>query len=341
MKDVIAITYDSVSAGPVLTAQERRQIETGLYNGSTAGTVFSGYRGGAVSISGSTATLTPVTFVIQGTGTGTAVVATQGAYRGAFPSGSTELSKTLAAPHASLTRWDALDIRVYDHETDASGLRGADIIYTAGTANATPSVGLPAALPNSVRMGHFVVPVSGTATFVPDPDTQYAMAGGAVSDGAGGLEIYDLTTATWRRVWEPVPAHFHGSYNPGVASNITNATWVPMPITTTVSNSRVTLVGGNSLRIDEAGLYQLNGSVRPGTGTAAGTGLYARWTINGVLKRQYPYPATTSSIVLPVSCQARLNVNDVLKYEVFQDQGTARPFNLDDSWNYMDIAKFG
>jgi hypothetical protein len=343
MKDVIAITFDAGSGGPVLTAQERRQIETGLYNGSPAGTVFSGYRGGSVGIVGSAATIQPLTFVIQGTGTGTTPVATQGAYRGAFPSGSAELAKTISAPHATLVRWDALDIRVYDHEADATGLRGADIIYTAGTANATPSLGLPAALPNSIRMGHFVVPQSGggASTFVADTGSQYAMAGGARTNGTGGLEIYDLATTTWRTVWQSVPAHFEGSYNPGVPSNIANATWIPMPVTTTVSNSRVTLVGGNSLRIDEAGLFQLNGSVRVGTGTAAGTGLYSRWTVNGAVKRQYAYPPTTSSITLPVACTQRLAATDVIKYEVFQDQGSARPFNLDDTWNYMDVVKVG
>jgi hypothetical protein len=340
MRDVIAITFDATSGGPLLTAQERRQIDAGLYSGP-GGQVFSGYRGGVVSISGSAVTIAPVTFVIQGTGTGTTPIATQGAYRGSFPSGTAELSKTLAAPHASLTRWDALDIRVYDHEADSSGLRGADIIYTAGTANSTPSVGLPAVLPNSVRMGHFVVPVSGAATFVPDPDTQYAMAGGAVTDGAGGLEIYDLTTTTWRRVWEPVPAHFSGGYDPGTPSSISNNTWVPMPVTDVVSSSRVTLVGGNSLRIDEAGLYQCNGSVRIAAGTAAGSGR-SRFTVNAVEKRINPQAmSAASAITLPLSCQLRMNVNDVLRFEVQQDQGTGRLFVNGTQYNFIDIAKIG
>jgi hypothetical protein len=343
MKDVIAITFDAVSGGPVLTAQERRQIETGLYNGSAGGTVFSGYRGGAVGIVGTAVTIQPVTFVIQGTGTGTSPVLTQGCYRGAFPSGSAELAKTLNAPHASLVRWDALDIRVYDHEVDASGLRGADIIYTAGTANATPATGLPAALPNSIRMGHFVVPQSGggAATFVPDAGSQYAMAGGARTDGSGGLEIYDLATTTWRRVYEPVPAHFAGGYDPGAPSSIADNTWIALPITTTVTNSRVTLVSGNSLRIDEAGLYQCNGQTRIGTGSAAGTGIRVRFSVNAVEKRRYDAPVTAQSISLPLSCQLRLAVNDVVKFEVIQDQGSARLWVNGDKYNFIDIAKTG
>jgi hypothetical protein len=190
-------------------------------------------------------------------------------------------------------------------------------------------------------MGHFVVPVSGAATFVPNPDTQYAMAGGAVTDGAGGLEIYDLTTTTWRRVWEPVPAHFSGGYDPGTASSITDNTWIPMPITDTISNSRVTLVGGNSLRIDEAGLYQCNGSVRIGAGTAAGSGR-SRFTVNAVEKRHNTQAmSAASALTLPIACQLRLNLNDVVRFEVLQDQGTGRLFSNGVFWNFIDIAKIG
>ena len=342
MKDVIAITFDAGSGGPVLTAQERRQIETGMYNGSAAGSVFSGYRGGSVGIVGSAVTIQPITFVIQGTGTGTTPVLTQGCYRGAFPSGSAELSKTLTAAHASLVRWDALDIRVFDHEVDASGSRGADIIYTAGTANATPSIGLPAALPNSIRMGHFVVPQSGggAATFVPDAGSQYAMAGGARSNGSGGLEIYDLTASAWRRIYESGPARFSGGYNPGVASGVTNNTWIPMPITDTIAASRVVLVGSNSLRIDEAGLYQCSGQVRLDTGTASGTGR-SRFSVNGAEARQYNVGLTTDAVCLPLSCQLQLAAADVLRFEVNQNQGSSRNFSNGTVWNFIDIARIG
>jgi hypothetical protein len=251
MKDVIAITFDQPSGGPLLTAQERRQIDAGLYAGP-GGQAFSGYRGGAVGIVGTSVTIQPLTFVVQGTGTGTAPLAAQGTYRGAFPSGSAELSKTLAAPHASLTRWDALDIRVYDHEADSSGLRGADIIYTPGTANSTPSVGLPAALPNSVRMGHFVVPASGAATFVPDANTQYAMAGGARLT-ASGLVVWDGTAD--RTVWESQPAHWFGR---PLVTSYSDAAWTGIPHVAPDSSDRITYTSAGQFTLAEIGFYDVS-----------------------------------------------------------------------------------
>lgn len=336
MKDVIAITFDATSGGPTLTAAERRRIDAGLYTGPSGAQVFGGYRGGAVTLVGSAATIAPLTFVAQGS-----VSATQGAFRGAFVAGDTELSKTLSAAHASLTRFDALDIKVYDHEADGSGLRGADIILTAGTPSGTPAA--PTVAGTTVRMGYFNVPPSGggAATFVPATGSRYTSVGGArPGTTAGDLEIYHPDDAVWRRVYETVPAHFSGGYDPGVASSITNNTWTPVPITDVVSNSRVTLVSGNSLRIDEAGLYQCNGQTRLGTGTASGTGR-SRFSVNTVEKRQYNAPLTANSLALPLSCQLRLDAADVLRFEVQQDQGSGRLFANGVNYNFIDIARIG
>lgn len=336
MKPVIAITFDAVSSGPTLTAAQRRRIDSGLYSGPSGTQVFGGYRGGAVSIAGSAVTIAPLTFVVQG-----AVAATQGAFRGAFVAGDTELAKTLSPSHATLTRFDALDVVVYDHEADASGLRGADIIYTAGVASGSPAA--PTVAGTTVRLGYVnVPPAAGVATFVPAVGGRYTSVGGARPGAtAGDLEIYHPDDAVWRRVYETVPAHFSGGYNPGTPSSIANNVWTPVPTTTVNSNSRVVLVGGNSLRIDEAGLYQCNGQTRLQGGTATGTGLRVRWTVNNVEVRQYPYPPTATDISLPLSCQLRLNAADVVKFEVLQDQGTARLFLLSVVWNFIDIARIG
>jgi hypothetical protein len=167
-------------------------------------------------------------------------------------------------------------------------------------------------------------------------------AGGArPGTTAGDLEIFDPSAGVWRRVYQSGPAHFRGSYDPETPSTILNNTWIPMPITDVDSTSRVTLVGGNSLRIEEAGTYQCNGQVRFDTGVAAGTGLRCRFTVNGVEKRQFPHPPTVSAVALALSCQFDFAVSDVLKFEVHQDQGSSRLFNLNEVWNFVDIARVG
>lgn len=152
MRDLIGITYDGVSGGPELTAAEWRQTDTASFVRDTNDLVVSGVRGGAVTNSGFTATVAPLTVVVQTT-------AALGAYIAAFPAGSTELTKTINAAHATLPRVDAIDVKIFDHEADGSGQRGADIIYTAGTAASSPSA--PAFTGVGVRLGTFAVPASG------------------------------------------------------------------------------------------------------------------------------------------------------------------------------------
>lgn len=152
MRDLIGINYDAVSGGPELTAAEWRQSNTGLFVRDTNDLVISGVRGGAVTNTGFSATVAPLTVVVQTT-------AALGAYIAAFPAGSTELAKTINAAHATLPRVDAIDVKIFDHEADASTFRGADIQYNAGTANASPSA--PTFSGVGVRLGTFAVPASG------------------------------------------------------------------------------------------------------------------------------------------------------------------------------------
>jgi len=178
MRDLIGITYDAGSGGPELTATEWRQSDTSLFVRDTNDVVISGVRGGAVSNSGFSATIAPLTAVVQ-------TLWSRGVYRAAFPGGSAELSKTISAAHATLPRVDAIDVLIYDHEADSSGLRGADIVYTAGTANASPVA--PTFTGVGVRLGTFAVPASGGGN--PAWTANPALIGYA---GAGG--VLDVAT---------------------------------------------------------------------------------------------------------------------------------------------------
>jgi hypothetical protein len=320
--------------GPSYGAQEYRQGDTALLAGPSAGQVFSGVRGGVVSVVGTTITIQPLSYVLNG---GNAP-GSEGVYRGVFLSGDTaNLSKTLTAAHATLDRIDQIRVRVYNHNLDASGRREHVIEYQAGTAGSGVGPTLPA---NSYEIAKINVPHSGGgAPVVVMTANPPVAAGGARPNGSGGLEIYDIVSATWKRVYESAGARFMGGYDPGVASNIANATWIPMPITAVEASSRVTLTGGNKLVINETGTYQCNGSVRVGTGTAAGTGIFARFSVNTVEKRTVPNPPTTSSVHLQLGCVLDLVAGDELRFEVYQDQGSARAFQLSTLWNRIDIAR--
>lgn len=193
MRDLIGITYDGVS-GPELTATEWRQTDTSLFLRDTTDVVLGGVRGGAVTNSGFSVTVAPLTVVCQ-------TLWARGVYRAAFPGGSLELSKTISPAHATLPRVDAIDILIYDHEADGSGLRGADIVYTAGTAAASPSA--PTFTGVGFRLGTFAVPASGGGNPVWTMNTAlngYAGSGGILevstnpSNPRPGTVIYNRLT---------------------------------------------------------------------------------------------------------------------------------------------------
>jgi hypothetical protein len=239
MRDLIGITYDGVSGGPELTAAEWRQVETGLFVRNTSDLVIGGVRGGAVTNSGFTATIAPLTAIVQPT-------AARGVYQAVFPAGAAELTKTINAAHATLPRVDAIDLKIYDHEADASGLRGADIVYTAGTAASSPTA--PTFTGVGVRLGTFAVPASGggNPAWTQDPAlVGYAGTGGVLevaqrpSNPRNGLEIFNRSTGVreifitglgWRNLLGPAWQTYNTIWSsPGgtlaINSGVKNAKW--------------------------------------------------------------------------------------------------------------------
>lgn len=321
--------------GPSYGAQEYRQGDTTLHAGPSAGQVFSGIIGGLVSVVGTAITIQPLGYVLNGA----SQPGSEGEYRGLFLTGDPDLAKLLTAPHATLARIDSIRVRIYNHNADGSGQRRHAVEYTAGTAGS----GVPPTAPagTSYEFARIAVPASGGGSPVVTMVGRAFTGPGGARPGttSGDLEIYDLASGAWRRVYETVGAHFMGGYDPGVASNIANNSWIPMPITATEASSRVTLTGGNKLVIGETGLYDCDGQVRVGAGTSAGTGIYARFSVNGFEKRTVANSPTTAIVLLTLSCKLKLTAGDELRFEVFQDSGVARPFQLSTLWNFINIAR--
>lgn len=274
MRDIIAITYDAVSGGPELTAAEWRQIQAGAYQKNASGLVYSGIRGGAVSNVGSAVTITPLDAVVQPS-------AALGAYWGAFPSGAAELSKTLAAAHATLVRVDAVDVKFFDHEADGSGLRGVDIQINAGT----PGSGAPSFTGVGYRLGTFSVPASGGGSPVFTANTalvNFAMTGGVLQVKAAanrpaspghGLEIF-IRDSGVREI-----------YIAGTGwRNLLGAPWIPW--TTDWRAPGGSVAHGTGGGADKTALYRDLGDkvdfkirIKRGTsGTSVGDGAYT-WSL--------------------------------------------------------------
>lgn len=229
MRDLIGITYDGVVE---LTAAEWRQTVAAEYLRDTNELVIGGVRGGSVSNVASAVTITPLTVVCHPS-------AARGVYQGSFPAGSAELSKTIGAAHATLPRIDAVDVKIFDHEADASTFRGVDIQLNAGTANASPVA--PTFSGTGYRLGTFAVPASGggSPAWTPNPDLiGYGTAGGAIDAAShpanikagtlmynrttGGLEYYNGTS------WLTVPTGRLAKNTDGtdmLAQSTTDPTW--------------------------------------------------------------------------------------------------------------------
>lgn len=190
MRDLIGITYDSGSGGPELTAAEWRQNQAGLFTRDTNDLVIGGIRGGAVSNSGFSVTIAPLTVVCHPS-------ASRGVYQAAFPAGATELAKTISAAHASLVRIDAVDVKIFDHEADGSGLRGADIQINAGTPGSGTA---PAFTGTGFRLGTFSVPTSGSPVFTANTGLIGYAAEGAALDAASHPANVKPGTLMYNRV---------------------------------------------------------------------------------------------------------------------------------------------
>lgn len=290
MRDLIGITYDAGSGGPELTAAEWRQIETSLFLRDSNDLVMGGVRGGTVSNTGSSVTIAPLTVVVQ-------TLADRGVYRGAFPAGATELAKTITAAHATLARVDALDVKIFDHEADGGGLRGADIQLNAGTASASPSA--PAFSGVGIRLGTFAVPASGggSPVFTPNPNlVGYASAGGILdvatrpSNPRPGTVIYNRSTGALE------------VYHSSGWRNILTSVWTSwIPSWTASGGTNPNKNGG-----PEVGAYRICGGMVdaywkfefPASGYHVGVGSYA-WTL--------PVNAHADMSVMPIG---QLVLND-------------------------------
>jgi hypothetical protein len=278
MRDLIGITYDATSGGPELTATEWRQTDTSLFLRDTGDIVMGGVRGGAVSNSGFSVTIAPLTVVCQ-------TLWSRGVYRAAFPGGSAELSKTITAAHATLARIDALDVKIFDHEADGSGLRGADIQLNAGTAG---SGSAPAFTGVGFRLGTFAVPASGggNPVFTPDPNlVGYAAAGGILdiatrpANPKPGAIIYNRSTGALEQ--------YHASAWHNILTSVWS-TWVPSWVGTVSNPQR-----GNGT---EAGAYRIaSGMVDAywrytyGTSFVVGSGLWS-WSLPTALHGEFNNP---------------------------------------------------
>lgn len=290
MRDLIGITYDAVSGGPELTATEWRQTDTSLFLRDTNDLVMGGVRGGAVSNTGSSVTIAPLTVVCQ-------TQWARGVYRAAFPGGSAELSKTIPAAHATLTRIDALDIKIYDHEADGSNKRGADIELIQGTAG---SGSAPTFTGVGFRLGTFSVPQSGGGNPSWTPNSNlvgYAAAGGILdvasrpANPINGTVIYNRSTGALEV--------FHGGAWRNIFSSVWTS-WVPAWVGTTQNPQR-----GNGT---EFGAYRMSGGMIDaywrytyGTAYVVGSGSWA-WSLPVSLDLEWNNPT------MPIG---RIVLNDI------------------------------
>jgi hypothetical protein len=162
MVDSLAETYNATDGAPEYSATEWRRAHSGLFIGPSATRVTDGARGGAVSLAGTTITIQPLTWVMEGK----AAPTTQGPYWGAFMAGDAQLTKTLTAAHATLNRTDVVRIRQYDPEAvpGESPNHGSVIEYVAGTpGSGTPAPPTPPANSTTYTLATIFVPANNTA----------------------------------------------------------------------------------------------------------------------------------------------------------------------------------
>ncbi|MEV0805725.1 hypothetical protein [Micromonospora sp. NPDC050200] len=141
---------------PAYSANEMRQAMALalMYGGRTLGARQGVRPGGTqlqVSLAGSTITVQPGVACID-----PGLTSPQGPYWVAIPVAETH---TLAAADATNPRKDIIQLRVYDHDEDLSGLRLARTEYKVGVAGPTPAE--PGVDAGAFRLAMFDVPRSG------------------------------------------------------------------------------------------------------------------------------------------------------------------------------------
>lgn len=189
---------DASSGAPSYTAAESRQIDSTLLLNGTADSF--GARGGRRPGAGMVVTASALAWSV----TAGAFIAyprfsaTQGPYRVTFA--ATEAG-AYTAPHATWSRRDILSVVIDDAGAgDGSGARQARIVYTAGTAAASPVS--PAVPARGTLLATLVVPPAGSPTVLMGP---LAVAAGgtlpvadaaerATLTGYAGLTVYEVAT---------------------------------------------------------------------------------------------------------------------------------------------------
>jgi hypothetical protein len=177
---ITAFPINASGGTPSYASQSFRQALTALLSPGSGGLqVQAGVRPGgglAVSVAGSTITITAGAGVIQG-GSST----TQGPYL--FYSDAS-VTRTLTAANATNPRVDVVYARVRDTDADASGARDGDVLYLAGTPAASPATPTPPD-PSYIVLATISVPKSGSGSPAVSTATRaYTAAAGGVTVGS-------------------------------------------------------------------------------------------------------------------------------------------------------------
>ncbi|MET8404523.1 hypothetical protein [Streptomyces sp900116325] len=177
---ITAFPINASAGSPSYASQSFRQALTALLSPGSGGLqVQSGVRPGgglAVSVAGSTITITAGAGVVQG---GSSAV--QGPY---LFYNDASVTRTLTAANATNPRVDLVYARIRDTDADASGARDGDVLYLAGTAAASPVAPTPAD-PSYIVLATISVPKSGSGSpSVSTATRAYTAAAGGVTVGS-------------------------------------------------------------------------------------------------------------------------------------------------------------
>lgn len=175
---ITAFPMNASGGSPVYSSQQFRDGVAALLNPGASGLqAQAGVRPGsglAVSVSGSTVTITPGVAVVQG-GSSTA----QGPYMLIVDA---NVTKTLTAADGTNPRVDLVYARIRDTDADGSGARDGDVLLLTGAAAASPAAPTPTDA-SWTPLATITVPKSGGGS----PVVSYASR--AYTAAAGGLTV--------------------------------------------------------------------------------------------------------------------------------------------------------
>lgn len=315
MRDVGYITYDTPATSPEYTAVEERQIQTSHFLRDTNDLVMAGVRGGAVSNTGSSVTIAPLTMVVQPS-------AALGVYKASFPASASELSKTISAAHATLARVDALDVKIFDTEADSSGNRGGDIQINAGTAGSGTAPGFVGV---GVRLGTFAVPASGggSPVFTANPNLVGYAAAGGILDVAARPSNPRPGTVIHNRLTSALEIYYSGAWRNIMTSVWT--TWDPTWTATTTNPQKGNGVKTGAYRyvggmIDAAWKYTYGTTFVVGVGGwswSVPVPVHADWNLHPI--GQLVLHDSSAGAWIPRTC---VNVSSTTAFAAFNDAGS-------------------